>query len=49
MSRDENEQLGVKALLVRPDGVTIWATDETVSLGEIALIAARWFGEPSSR
>ncbi|CDX18385.1 2-polyprenyl-6-methoxyphenol hydroxylase-like oxidoreductase [Mesorhizobium sp. ORS 3324] len=40
------ERLGVKAALVRPDGVTAWACDAKVDLGELAQTATRWFGKP---
>jgi hypothetical protein len=44
---DETERLGARALLVRPDGVTVWATDEMVDIGEIVSITTQWFGKPT--
>jgi FAD binding domain len=38
--------LGVKAALVRPDGVTAWACEAKADLEEVAQIATRWFGKP---
>jgi hypothetical protein len=46
VAHDVTEWLGVKAFLVRPDGATAGATDETADLKEIAAIAARRFGAP---
>ncbi|GLK66460.1 FAD-dependent monooxygenase [Hansschlegelia plantiphila] len=42
----KTEPLGVKAALVRPDGVTAWACDEVDDLTGLAQIAMRWFGQP---
>ncbi len=41
-----SDQLGISALLVRPDGFVAWATDSTSDLDAIARIASRWFGDP---
>lgn len=39
--------LGLSALLVRPDGVVAWATEESApDRDELARAAARWFGRP---
>lgn len=40
------ERFGVKAALLRPDGVTAWACEATADLEEAAQIATRWFGKP---
>lgn len=38
--------LGVRAVLVRPDGVVAWASEVAPDDKEIAQVLARWFGEP---
>ncbi len=40
------EQMRLKAVLVRPDGVVGWACEAAPDFAEIAEAAARWFGEP---
>jgi pentachlorophenol monooxygenase len=41
-------ELGLTALLVRPDGFVAWASD-TVPVGaDVERLAARWFGSPSA-
>lgn len=40
------ERLGVTAVLVRPDGVTVWACEAKADLEEVAQIATQWFGRP---
>ncbi|GAB2871378.1 FAD-dependent monooxygenase [Hymenobacter ruber] len=37
------EQLGLCAVLVRPDGFVAWATDDAVQAAEFREAAARWF------
>lgn len=49
VAHETTDALGAKAVLVRPDGVTAWATEETADLGEVASIAARWFGDPAQQ
>ena len=39
------DQLGVTAVLVRPDGHVAWATDTEPDPNEVAQAARRWFGE----
>lgn len=38
------EQLGLVALLIRPDGFIAWAAGEAVDRGELRKAAERWFG-----
>ncbi len=42
------DELGLAALLVRPDGVVAWASDTPPAAADVAPVAARWFGSPSS-
>jgi 2-polyprenyl-6-methoxyphenol hydroxylase-like FAD-dependent oxidoreductase len=44
-SRASNE-LGLTALLVRPDGFVAWACDTAQTAADVAPVAARWFGSP---
>ncbi|WFU79988.1 FAD-dependent monooxygenase [Bradyrhizobium sp. CIAT3101] len=46
---EPNNRLGLSAVLVRPDGFVAWASDGAPDADELALAAARWFGEPTSR
>jgi hypothetical protein len=39
--------LGLSALLVRPDGIVAWATDQEPDVPELQQVASRWFGEPA--
>ncbi|QOZ33548.1 FAD-dependent monooxygenase [Bradyrhizobium sp. CCBAU 53421] len=48
VASDAGDRLGLRALLVRPDGVVAWATDIAPDLEETARAAARWFGEPDA-
>lgn len=41
---DAKDPLGVRALLVRPDGFVAWASDMTPDPEEVTRAAARWFG-----
>lgn len=38
------DRLGLRALLVRPDGFVAWASDSTASAEQVKRAAARWFG-----
>jgi 2-polyprenyl-6-methoxyphenol hydroxylase-like FAD-dependent oxidoreductase len=42
------DRLGLSAVLVRPDGVVAWASDEAADDRELAQAAMRWFGDPGS-
>ncbi|MGY4159528.1 2-polyprenyl-6-methoxyphenol hydroxylase-like FAD-dependent oxidoreductase [Bradyrhizobium sp. USDA 4461] len=48
VASDARDRLGLRAVLVRPDGFVAWATDIEPDLEEIAQAAARWFGEPEA-
>ena len=37
-------QLGLRAALLRPDGIIAWAADQAADLNELPQAAARWFG-----
>ncbi|MEP6611636.1 MAG: FAD-dependent monooxygenase [Mucilaginibacter sp.] len=37
------DQLGLSAVLIRPDGIIAWACDSDTDLGELQKAAARWF------
>jgi 2-polyprenyl-6-methoxyphenol hydroxylase-like FAD-dependent oxidoreductase len=39
------EQFGLSAVLIRPDGLVVWAADGEPDLDSISLAALRWFGE----
>jgi 2-polyprenyl-6-methoxyphenol hydroxylase-like FAD-dependent oxidoreductase len=43
---DAKDRLGLRALLVRPDGVVAWATDAAPDSEDAAEAMSRWFGEP---
>jgi 2-polyprenyl-6-methoxyphenol hydroxylase-like FAD-dependent oxidoreductase len=47
VARDAKDRLGVSALLVRPDGVVVWAADAAPDVTDAAGAASWWFGEPS--
>ena len=40
---DAKDRLGLRALLVRPDGVVAWASDTTPNPEDVTRAAARWF------
>jgi hypothetical protein len=40
---DARDRLGVSALLVRPDGFVVWASDTTPNPDEVTRTAVRWF------
>ena len=44
--RDATNRSGLAALLVRPDGIVAWATDEPPELDAVNAAATRWFGVP---
>lgn len=41
------DTLGLSALLVRPDGLVAWATQDRPDPNEASQVALRWFGEPT--
>jgi hypothetical protein len=43
IANDAKDRLGLRAVLVRPDGFVAWATDATCSADEVKRAAARWF------
>jgi 2-polyprenyl-6-methoxyphenol hydroxylase-like FAD-dependent oxidoreductase len=49
VASDAKERLGLSAVLVRPDGIVAWATDDAPDLEKAAQAASRWFGEASAR
>ncbi|GKQ55748.1 FAD-dependent monooxygenase [Bradyrhizobium sp. Ce-3] len=48
VASETSDRLGLRAVLVRPDGFVAWATDIEPDLEEIVQAAARWFGEPDA-
>ncbi|MGC3944378.1 MAG: FAD-dependent monooxygenase [Chryseolinea sp.] len=44
VSGNVKDRLGVKALLIRPDGIVAWACDHQIDSNELNLAVARWFG-----
>jgi hypothetical protein len=48
VASDTKDRLGLIALLVRPDGVVAWASEEAPDNAEASQAAARWFGEPDA-
>jgi len=43
ISSRAKEQLGLSAVLIRPDGIIAWAADNTPDCSELQKAAARWF------
>jgi 2-polyprenyl-6-methoxyphenol hydroxylase-like FAD-dependent oxidoreductase len=43
ISGHAKEQLGLNALLIRPDGFVVWASDSKPDYSELKKIAAHWF------
>jgi hypothetical protein len=41
---DADDRLGLRALLVRPDGFVAWASDAAPEPDEVTRAAAKWFG-----
>ena len=46
LASDAKDRLGLRALLVRPDGFVAWASDTTPVPEEVTRAAARWFASP---
>ncbi len=47
VASDARERLGTSAVLVRPDGVTAWASDGEPDVEDAARVACRVFGDPT--
>ncbi|WP_166307043.1 FAD-dependent monooxygenase [Bradyrhizobium sp. 2S1] len=45
VASDARDRLGLRAVLVRPDGFVAWATNAAADLEDAAQAMARWFGE----
>ncbi|HDR9511877.1 FAD-dependent oxidoreductase [Burkholderia cepacia] len=45
VSADANDRLGMRAILVRPDGIVAWACEAAPDHEEVAHAISRWFGE----
>jgi hypothetical protein len=43
VSRRAKEQLGLSAVLIRPDGIIAWASENDPDWSELEKAAARWF------
>lgn len=46
VANDAKDRLGLRAVLVRPDGVVAWACDDGSNTDEATHAAMRWFGPP---
>ncbi|WP_338640339.1 FAD-dependent monooxygenase [Burkholderia pyrrocinia] len=46
VASDAKDRLGLRAVLVRPDGIVAWAGHDDSNADEAAHAAIRWFGEP---
>ncbi len=46
ISAKAKDQLGLSALLIRPDGYIAWAADQHPDLSEVKRSAERWFSKP---
>jgi len=46
IASDAIDRLGMKAVLVRPDGIVAWAGVRTADNEEASLALSKWFGEP---
>jgi 2-polyprenyl-6-methoxyphenol hydroxylase-like FAD-dependent oxidoreductase len=44
VASDVKDRLGLRALLVRPDGFVAWASDTTPNPEDVSRAAAKWFG-----
>jgi 2-polyprenyl-6-methoxyphenol hydroxylase-like FAD-dependent oxidoreductase len=49
VASDAKDRSGLNALLVRPDGVVAWASEEAHNDEDASQAAVRWFGEPNVR
>jgi 2-polyprenyl-6-methoxyphenol hydroxylase-like FAD-dependent oxidoreductase len=48
VASDARDRLGLIALLVRPDGIVAWASEDAHDHEDASQAAARWFGEPDA-
>jgi hypothetical protein len=46
VASDVKERLGLRAVLLRPDGFVAWASEAAVRDEKLAEALARWFGKP---
>lgn len=44
VSGPAKEQLGLNAVLIRPDGIVAWASNDNLDRSDAQKAAARWFG-----
>jgi hypothetical protein len=49
VASDVTDRLGLRALLVRPDGVVAWASEATSAAEDVTRAAARWFASVTPR
>ena len=49
VAHDAKEKLGLRAVLMRPDGFVAWAGDAPIDPEQVAQAASRWFGEPDGK
>lgn len=43
---ETKDRMGLRALLIRPDGIVAWVNDLACSEVEVASSASQWFGKP---
>jgi 2-polyprenyl-6-methoxyphenol hydroxylase-like FAD-dependent oxidoreductase len=48
VANEAKDRLGLIALLVRPDGVVAWASEQAPDEEQASQAVARWFGEPDA-
>ncbi|CAB3759195.1 hypothetical protein GQ57_20080 [Burkholderia sp. MSh2] len=46
VASDAQDRLGLRAVLVRPDGFVAWAREDGANLDDAARAATRWSGAP---
>lgn len=46
LAQDARNRLGLRTVLIRPDGIVAWAGATASDLKDLAQTAAQWFGEP---
>ncbi|WP_454673932.1 FAD-dependent monooxygenase [Achromobacter pestifer] len=47
VASDAKDRLGMRAVLVRPDGFVAWAGEDDLNEADAAQALTRWFGEPA--